>query len=59
VQDLVDNAFNVSAMQAKYASLEVSGYTFLSSSSDFQAAINQLNSHVSARAAAVSSFLNK
>ena len=69
VQEVVDNAFNVSAMQEKYASygtlvepyasLEVSGYTFLSSSSDFQAAINQLNSHVSARAAAVSSYLNK
>jgi hypothetical protein len=69
VQDVVDNAFNVSAMQAKYASygtlvepyanLEVSGYTFLSSSSDFQAAINQLNSHVSGRATAVSSYLNK
>tara|TARA_R110000868_G_scaffold189293_3_gene432182 strand:+ start:2962 stop:4410 length:1449 start_codon:yes stop_codon:yes gene_type:complete len=69
VQDVVDNAFNVNDMQEKYASygtlvepyasLEVSGYTFLSSSSDFQAAINQLNSHVSARAAAVSSYLNK
>ena len=69
VQDVVDNAFNVSTMQEKYASygtlvepyasLEVSGYTFLSSSSDFQAAINQLNSHVSARTAAVSSYLNK
>ena len=69
VRDVVDNAFNVSTMQSKYASygtlvepyasLEVSGYTFLSSSSDFQAAINQLNSHVSARAAVVSSYLNK
>lgn len=69
VQEVVDNSFNVSGMQAKYASygalvepyanLEVSGYTFLSSSSDFQAAINQLNSHVSARATAVNSYLNK
>ncbi|MCM4173200.1 spore coat protein [Arenibacter sp. TNZ] len=69
VQGVVDNAFNVSTMQAKYATygtlvepyanLEVSGYTFLSSSSDFQAAISQLNSHVSARATAVSNYLNK
>lgn len=68
VQEVVDNAFNVSSMQTKYAtyaaliepyaSLEVSGYTFLSSSSDFQAAISQLNSHVSARATAVSNYLN-
>ena len=69
LQEVVDNAFSVGTMQAKYATygtlvepyanLEVSGYTFLSLSSDFQAAINQLNSHVSARATAVSSYLNK
>ncbi|MCM4152414.1 spore coat protein [Arenibacter sp. N53] len=69
LQEVVDNAFSVGTMQAKYATyetlvepyanLEVSGYTFLSSSSDFQAAINQLNSHVGARATAVSSYLNK
>lgn len=68
VQEVVDNVFNVSTMQTKYAiyaallepyaSLEVSGYTFLSSSSDFQVAISQLNSHVSARATAVSNYLN-
>ena len=68
VRDVVDNAFNVSSMQSKYATysalvepyanLEVSGYSFLSSSSDFQVAISQLNSHVSARATAVNNYLN-
>ncbi|RTE52017.1 spore coat protein [Arenibacter aquaticus] len=68
VQEVVDNAFNVSSMQAKYslysallepyATTEIDGYTFLNSSSDFQAAISQLNSHVSARATAVSNYLN-
>lgn len=68
VRDVVDNAFSVSSIQSKYATnsalvepyanLEVYGYSFLSSSSDFQAAINQLNSHVSARATAVNNYLN-
>tara|TARA_R110002050_G_scaffold184238_1_gene317641 strand:- start:32888 stop:34330 length:1443 start_codon:yes stop_codon:yes gene_type:complete len=68
VQEVVDNAFNVSTMQSKYAvysalvepyaNLEVSGYSFLSSSSDFQAALSQLNSHVNARATAVNNYLN-
>ncbi|MCK0133627.1 CotH kinase family protein [Arenibacter sp. S6351L] len=68
VQEVVDNAFNVSTMQSKYAvysalvepyaNLEVSGYSFLSSSADFQAAISQLNSHVSARTTAVNNYLN-
>ena len=68
VQEVVDNAFNVSTMQAKYsiysallepyATTEIEGYTFLNSSSDFQAAISQLNSHVSARATAVNNYLN-
>ncbi|MBU2905540.1 CotH kinase family protein [Arenibacter algicola] len=68
IQEVVDNAFNVSTMQSKYAvysalvepyaNLEVSGYSFLSSSADFQAAISQLNSHVSARATAVNNYLN-
>ncbi|MDO6601834.1 CotH kinase family protein [Arenibacter palladensis] len=68
VRDVVDNAFNISSMQFKYATysalvepyanLEVSGYSFLSSSSDFQVAISQLNSHVSARATAVNNYLN-
>lgn len=68
VRDVVDNAFSVSSMQSKYATysalvepyanLEVSGYSFLSSSSDFQVGISQLNSHVSARATAVNNYLN-
>lgn len=68
VLEVVDNAFNVSTMQSKYAvysalvepyaNLEVSGFSFLSSSADFQAAISQLNSHVSARATAVNNYLN-
>lgn len=68
VRDVVDNAFNISDMQSKYttygalvepyANLEVYGYSFLSSSSDFQAAISQLNSHVSARTTAVNNYLN-
>ncbi len=68
VRDVVDNAFNISSMQSKYATysalvepyanLEVSGYSFLSSSLDFQVAISQLNSHVSARATAVNNYLN-
>lgn len=67
VRDVVDNAFSVSSMQSKYATysalvepyanLEVSGYSFLSSSSDFQVAISQFNSHVSARATAVNNYL--
>ena len=69
LQEVVDNAFNVSTIQAKYATYatllepyattEVTGYTFLNSSSDFQAAISQLNSHVSERATAVSNYLNE
>ncbi|MBJ2173392.1 CotH kinase family protein [Aureibaculum sp. A20] len=68
VQEVVDGAFNVDSMQSlystysalvePYATTEVSGYTFLNNSSDFQTAVNQLNSHVSQRASAVSSYLN-
>ncbi|WP_055437610.1 CotH kinase family protein [Lacinutrix algicola] len=68
VQEVVDGAFNVSTMQSTYstyASLvqpyaisEIEGYTFLSNSSDFQNAVNELNTHVSARASAASDYLN-
>ncbi|GGG47871.1 hypothetical protein GCM10010976_19070 [Bizionia arctica] len=68
VQEVVDGAFNVSTMQstyANYASLvqpyaiaEIEGYSFLNNSSDFQNAVNELNNHVSARAIAVSNYLN-
>lgn len=68
VQEVVDGAFNVGTMQSlyssysaliePYATIEESGYSFLNSSSDFQAAISELNSHVSQRATAVSSYLS-
>ncbi|MEO9893898.1 CotH kinase family protein [Aurantibacter sp.] len=68
VQDVAEGPFNVSTMQALYSSysslvepyaiIEESGYTFLNNSSDFQAAISELNSHVSQRASAVNNYLN-
>ena len=68
VQDVVDNAFSVSTMQSLYATYaaliepyatsEVAGYSFLENSADFQNAVNQLNTHVTSRAAAVSDYLN-
>ncbi|MGY0391158.1 CotH kinase family protein [Bizionia sp. KMM 8389] len=68
VQEVVNDAFSVSNMQALYASYaslvqpyattEVSGYSFLTSSADFQAAVNELNSHVVERVDAVSEYLN-
>jgi spore coat protein CotH len=68
VQEIVDGAFNVSSIQAQYstysamiepyATSEIEGYTFLENSSDFQSAVSGLNSHVTQRAAAVSSYLN-
>ncbi|WP_159023291.1 CotH kinase family protein [Formosa sp. L2A11] len=69
VQETIDDYFSVSKMQSKYATYssliepyattEMDGYTFLSSSSDFQTAVSQLNSHVSERASIASSYLNK
>lgn len=68
VQDVVDDAFNVSNIQSQYATYsalvqpyatsEVAGYTFLNSSSEFQTAVNELNAHVTSRATAVSNYLN-
>ena len=68
VQDVVDNAFNVSTIQSlytnyaaliqPYATSEVAGYSFLENGTDFQNAVNQLNTHVSSRAAAVSDYLD-
>ncbi len=67
VQEIVDGAFNVSTIQSQYATYsvlieeyatsEIDGYTFLNSSSDFQTAVNELNSHVTQRAAVVSNYL--
>mgnify|MGYP003674133429 CR=1 FL=1 len=68
VQEVVDGPFNASSMQSlynsyaslvePYATIEVPGYTFLNNSSDFQTAINELNTHVSQRAMAVSTYLS-
>ncbi|MGB5419019.1 CotH kinase family protein [Algibacter sp.] len=69
VQEVVDGPFNTSTIQAlyttysslvePYATTEVDGYTFLNSSSDFYSAITTLKSHVSSRASAVNTYLNK
>lgn len=68
VQEIVDGAFNTATIQAQYATYsaliepyatsEIDGYSFLNSSSDFQNAISELNSHVVQRANAVSNYLN-
>ncbi|WP_241695504.1 CotH kinase family protein [Winogradskyella litoriviva] len=68
LQEIVDDAFNVSNIQAQYATYstliepyatsEIDGYSFLNSSSDFQAAVSELNSHVVSRASAVSAYLD-
>lgn len=68
VQDIVDDAFSVSNIQSQYATYsaliepyatsEIAGYTFLNNSSEFQIAINELNSHVVSRATAVSNYLD-
>jgi hypothetical protein len=41
-----------------YATSEIDGFTFLNSTSDFQSAVNELNSHVVQRATAASNYLN-
>ena len=68
VQEVVDGAFNTATIQSlyssyssliePYATIEEPGYTFLNNSSDFQAAISELNAHVSQRATAVTGYLN-
>ncbi|MEP1489621.1 MAG: CotH kinase family protein [Algibacter sp.] len=68
LQEVVDGPFNTSTIQSlyttysdlvePYATTEVSGYTFLNSSSDFQSAVSTLKSHVSSRASAVSAYLD-
>ncbi len=68
VQEIADGAFNTSTIQSQYATYsaliepyattEISGYTFLNNSSDFQVAVNELNSHVTQRATAVSNYLD-
>ena len=68
VQEIADNAFSVSNIQSQYstyssliepyATSEIDGYTFLNNSSDFQIAVNELNSHVVSRSTAVSNYLD-
>jgi len=68
VQEVVDGSFNSSTIQALYSSYsaliepyatsEIPGYSFLNNSSEFQMAVNELNSHVSSRATAVSNYLD-
>lgn len=68
VQEIADDAFSVSNIQSQYATYsaliepyatsELDGYTFLNNSSDFQTAVNELNSHVEQRAKAVIDYLN-
>jgi len=68
VQEVIDNTFNESTMQSQYATYaaliepyatsEIEGYTFLNSSSEFQTAVNELNTHVASRVSAVNNYLN-
>ncbi|KQC30381.1 CotH kinase family protein [Flagellimonas eckloniae] len=68
VQEVIEGAFETSTVQAlyntyatlveSYATSEISGYTFLESSSDFQSAVSILESHAASRASAVSSYLS-
>lgn len=68
VQEVVNDAFNASTIQAlyatyetlvePYATTEVSGYTFLSSSASFYSAVSTLKSHVTSRASVVNSYLD-
>ncbi|MEO9510953.1 MAG: CotH kinase family protein [Flavobacteriaceae bacterium] len=68
VQEVINGAFETSTVQTlyntyatlveSYATSEISGYTFLESSSDFQSAISTLESHAASRASAVNSYLS-
>lgn len=66
LRDFIDNHFNVATMNAiysNYSSLiqssvnsETSGYTYLTNSSDFTSAVNDLNSHVSQRYSIIDAY---
>lgn len=68
IQEFVDGAFAPSKMSTQYsaydviiassATSEISGYTFLSSSSDYSSAVSTLKSHCSSRTSAAFSYLN-
>ena len=67
LKETIEGAFNETTIQSLYTSYaaliesaaisEVAGYTFLSNSSDFQTAVNQLKSHVSSRKTAAEDYL--
>ncbi|WP_298778158.1 CotH kinase family protein [uncultured Polaribacter sp.] len=68
VQEVIDGAFNETTIQSlytsyaslieSYATSELSGYTFLDNTLDFQSAISELNAHVTSRKNAVESYLD-
>ena len=68
VKEVIEGAFNENTIQylyTSYASLlepyatsEISGYTFLNNSSDFQTAVSELKSHASSRKNAVAAYLD-
>ena len=68
VKEVIEGAFNETTIQnlystyaaliEEYATSEISGYTFLNNSSEFQAAVNQLKSHVTSRKTAVENYLD-
>jgi spore coat protein CotH len=68
VEEVIEGAFDTSTIQATYsayaaliepyATTEREGYTFLNGPADFYRAVADLNSHASARASAVSSYLS-
>ena len=68
VQETINDAFNATNMEAlytkyqtlieAYATSELSGYTFLNSSSSFYSAIHTLKSHAINRTAAANNYLN-
>ncbi|MEP4890096.1 MAG: CotH kinase family protein [Aliiglaciecola sp.] len=65
--EVIGDAFNTSSIQATYdiysaliepyATTELSGYSYLESSSDFYSAIEYLNQHAESRAEAVETYL--
>ena len=64
----MDGAFNINTIQFQYATYsaliepyatsEIEGFSFLNNSSEFQIAVNELNTHVASREAAVSDYLD-
>ncbi|MGK0414481.1 MAG: spore coat protein H [Polaribacter sp.] len=68
LEETIVSAFNENTIQAlytsyaslieEYATAEVSGYSFLKNSSEFQSAVAALKSHVTSRKNAVKAYLN-